>query len=32
VAETFLDARFSGEERHVLRLAKLRDLEARRFD
>jgi RpiB/LacA/LacB family sugar-phosphate isomerase len=32
VAETFLDARFSGEERHVVRLAKVRDLEARRFD
>ena len=32
VAETFLDARFSGEERHVVRLAKVRDLEARGFD
>ncbi|HSN55566.1 MAG TPA: ribose 5-phosphate isomerase B [Candidatus Sulfomarinibacteraceae bacterium] len=32
VAETFLDARFSGEERHVIRLAKVRDLEARGFD
>ncbi|HSL19106.1 MAG TPA: RpiB/LacA/LacB family sugar-phosphate isomerase [Methylomirabilota bacterium] len=32
VAETFLDARFSAEERHVIRLAKVRGLEARHFD
>ena len=29
VVDTFLDARFSGDERHVRRLAKVRALEAR---
>ena len=28
LARTFLAARFSGEERHLRRLAKIRDLEA----
>ena len=32
LAEAFLDAEFSAEERHVIRLAKVQDLEARRVD